>query len=156
MTCNKKSPRSLTARGIDYLSRREYSRLELYRKLVRNLLEGETPDDVNEVLDGLTEKGYLSDERYAQARIRTRSARYGNQRLRQELSMAGVDLETIGYALEETAPELERARVVYARKFTHAPTDEKDRAKQIRYLTSRGFSFDVVSKIIREANTDTE
>ena len=52
-------------RGIDALSRREYSRLELYRKLMRTLTEGETADDVIAVLDDLQAKGYLSDERYA-------------------------------------------------------------------------------------------
>lgn len=144
------------ARGIDYLSRREHSRLELYRKLVKSLTEDETPDDVEQVLDRLEQKGYLSNERYAQARVRSRLARYGNQRLRQELSMAGIDADTIADTLKEIAPELERARDVYGRKFSQAPKDEKERAKQVRYLISRGFSYDVVIKIIREATFDNE
>lgn len=76
-------------RGIDALSRREYSRLELYRKLMRTLTEGETADDVIAVLDDLQAKGYLSDERYAEGRVRVRSMRYGNRRVAQELRQQG-------------------------------------------------------------------
>ena len=81
-------------RGIDALSRREYSRLELYRKLMRTLSEGETADDVIAVLDDLQAKGYLSDERYAEGRVRVRSMRYGNRRVAQELRQRLPDAQT--------------------------------------------------------------
>lgn len=97
-------------RGIDALSRREYSRLELYRKLMRTLTEGETADDVIAVLDDLQAKGYLSDERYAEGRVRVRSMRYGNRRVAQELRQQGVDADAITAAMEQTEPEIDRAR----------------------------------------------
>ena len=98
-------------RGIDALSRREYSRLELYRKLMRTLTEGETADDVIAVLGDLQAKGYLSDERYAEGRVRVRSMRYGNRRVAQELRQQGVDADAITAAMEQTEPEIDRCIV---------------------------------------------
>ncbi len=135
-------------RGIDLLSRREHSRLELFRKLSRTLQEGETIDDVNETLDTLQSRGYLSNERFAESRVRSREARYGNARLAYELRMSGVDDESIREALNQSGDELERARAVWARKFSEPPQDARERARQIRFLASRGFSFDVIGKVI--------
>ena len=42
---------SLKARAVGYLSRREYSRLELQKKLRRYLKEFETEDDLQRALD---------------------------------------------------------------------------------------------------------
>ena len=84
-------PRTLIMRGVDALSRREYSRSELRRKLLRSCGEEESADDVEEVLNTLESKGYLSNARYAQSRVRTRAARYGNRRLAGELAMMGID-----------------------------------------------------------------
>ena len=141
-------------RGIELLSRREHSRLELFRKLSRSLQEGETIDDVNEALDTLQAKGYLSNERYAEARVRSREQRYGNARLAYELRMSGVNEDEIRGALNASGSELERARRVWARKFSEPPQDARERAKQIRFLASRGFSFDVIGKVIEGANED--
>ncbi len=149
-----KQPRTLLMRGIDLLSRREHSRLELFRKLSRTLQEDETIDDVNEALDTLQAEGYLSNERYAESRVRSRSQRYGNARLAQELRMSGVDDESIREALSQSGSELERARSVWSRKFSSAPQDARERAKQIRFLASRGFSFDVISRVIEGAEED--
>ena len=44
---------SLKARAVRYLSRREYSRLELQQKLRRYLGEFETEEDLQKVLDEL-------------------------------------------------------------------------------------------------------
>ena len=94
-------PRTLIMRGVDALSRREYSRSELRRKLLRSCGEDESAADVEEVLNTLESKGYLSNARYAQSRVRTRAARYGNRRLAGELAMMGVDSETISESLEQ-------------------------------------------------------
>ena len=145
------SPRTLLMRGIDALSRREYSRLELGRKLMRTLIEGETADDVESALDTLEEKGYLSNERYAQSRVRVRSSRYGNRRLAQELSMMGVDSETVREALSETPDEFERAQTIWEKKYGKAPTDRREYDRQVRFLASRGFGFDIIRRVIQAA-----
>ena len=62
----KRQSPSLKARAVRYLSRREYSRLELEKKLRAYLAEDESEDDLTAVLNDLEQKGYLSDERFAQ------------------------------------------------------------------------------------------
>lgn len=141
-------PRTLIMRGVDALSRREYSRSELRRKLLRSCSEDESPDDVEEVLNTLESRGYLSNARYAQSRIRTRASRYGNRRLAGELAMMGVDSETISESLEHAGDEFERARVLWERKFGEPPADRRQRDRQVRYLASRGFDFDIISKLV--------
>ena len=145
-------PRSLLARGVDYLSRREHSRLELYRKLMQHINEGETADDVEKVLDTLEAKGYLSNARYAENRVRLRLSRYGDRRLKEELRMAGVAAEAIDAALTDVPDELTRARDVWTRRFKGPAKDDKEREKQIRFLASRGFFYDVISKIVKDVS----
>ena len=45
--------------------------------------------------------------------------------------------------------ELAAARDVWKKKFGVAPEDEKEKAKQMRFMQSRGFSLDVVFKVLR-------
>ena len=65
---SRKEKPSLLARAVSYLSRREYSRRELGEKLRR--LGSEDDAKVDEVLDYLEEKGYLSNERFAEQFLR--------------------------------------------------------------------------------------
>ena len=148
----EKKPRSLMARGLDALARREYSRDELYRKLTYSLTEDETPDDVADVIADLEKKGYLSNERYAAGRVRTRAMRYGNRRLAAELRQQGVETE----AMADAEPEIDRARAVWNRKFGEAPLDYHEKCKQVRFLAARGFSFDIINKVLAEAGDRTE
>ena len=141
-------------RAVDALSRREYSRLELGRKLRGSLREGETPDDVEEVLETLQNCGYLDNARYAASRVRSRAARYGNRRLAGELAQMGVERETIAESLTEAGDEFERARVLWRRKFGRLPQDKKERDRQTRYFVSRGFGFDVISRLLSGAGLE--
>lgn len=145
---SNKKPRTLLMRGIEALSRREYSRLELYRKLMRSLAEGETADDVEGVLRTLEERGYLSDERYAVSRVRGRASRYGNRRLAMELNMMGVDPETVTEALNEVDDEYARARALWEKRFGSPPEDRRERDRQVRFLASRGFGFDIINRVV--------
>ena len=144
-------PRSLMARGIDALSRREYSRKELQDKLVRDLEPNQTLSDVEAVLDELEDKKYLSNERYARSRVRMRSSRYGNRRLSYELSMQGVDAETVRAAMLDAGDEFERAWSVWQKKFRFPPEDFKQRGRQTRFLVARGFGFDMIERVFDRA-----
>lgn len=141
---------SLKARAVGYLSRREYSRLELQKKLRRYLKEFETEDDLQSVLDDLEQKGYLSDERFAKSRVRVRSNRYGNMRLAYELKNNGVSADLINSAIEELGvSEYDRAKQLWQKRFGEAPSDFKERAKQMRYLLARGFSMETARRVVQ-------
>ncbi len=141
-------PRTLLMKGVELLSRREHSREELKYKLQRALSEGQTNTDVSDCLDTLEAKGYLSNARFAEARVRTRASRYGNQRLIQELRQKGVRSEDIEQALQEAGDEVARARAIWSKKFGAPPIDYKERARQIRFLAARGFDISTISKVL--------
>lgn len=144
------SPVSLMTRAVGFLARREYSRLELAKKLSRYLTEDQCPDEIDEVLDRLQARGYLSDERYARTRARVRGLRYGNRRIAMELRDQGVDSETVEATLESMEEsELTRAQRLWERRFGEPAQDYKERGKQIRFLANRGFSMDTVMKVVK-------
>jgi regulatory protein len=48
--------------------------------------------------------------------------------------------------------ELERAREVWRKKFGAQPLDAAERAKQIRFLVSRGFAPEAVRRVVAGAD----
>ncbi|MDO9052868.1 MAG: recombination regulator RecX [Gallionella sp.] len=156
----KKPELSLRARALQYLARREYSRAELAGKLrpyaqIEDDFEQLQPVDLDALLDDLTARGWLSDARAATQLLHARRPRFGAQRITHEMRQKGIGDALIEQALpvlKET--ELESARGVWQRKFGVLPQDDKAKAKQIRFLQSRGFGFDVIFKVLRDAETD--
>jgi regulatory protein len=141
---------SLRVRAMRYLARREHSRAELHGKLLPYVQEGE---DLNAVLDELEKRNWLSDARAATLFVDTKRGRFGTQRIAHELRQKGIDDELINAALPALKEsELEAAREVWRRKFGVAPQDEKEKVKQVRFLQSRGFSLDVVFRVLRLEN----
>ena len=146
----KKKRATLMQRAVASLARRDYSRLELKRKLARTLEEGETPQVLETVLDTLVERGLLSDERYAKMKARSVSYRMGDAKIRRELRIRGVDEETAKEAVEGiTESEEVRAYKMWRRRFDETPKNWKEREKQIRYLAYRGFSMSSIMKVLR-------
>lgn len=143
---------SLRVRAMRYLARRDHSRAELHAKLLPQAQEGE---DLDAVLDELEKRGWLSDARAVTQLVHAKRSRFGTQRITHELRQKGIAEELISAALPELKDsELEAARVVWKKKFGTAPQDEKEKAKQVRFLQSRGFAMDVVFKVLRVAETE--
>ena len=158
---SQQSP-SLKARALRLLSLREYSRKTLAAKLresearwakldaeLSNQNPQETILSIEAVLDDFEARGWLSDERFAEALVRRRSERYGVRKIADELARAGVDpneAANLICTLKET--EFQRAYEIWTRKYGQKPQDQKERARQYRFLASKGFSSDVVAKII--------
>ena len=151
----KKPELSLRGRALQYLARREYSRTELRGKLLPHVqtdedCESVQPAALDALLDDLTARGWLSDERAATQLVHAKRSRFGTQRIAHELRQKGIPETLIDDALPQLKEsELEAARGVWQRKFGVAPQDEKEKAKQVRFLQSRGFSMDVVFKVLR-------
>ena len=142
--------KSILTRAIDALSRREDSRRDLGRKLAQSLAEGETREQVTETLDRLESLGLLSDERYAEAKVRAAAGRMGDYRLRRELRMSGVSEERIDAALETVEePEDVRALRMWRRRWSEPPENWREREKMTRYLLTRGFGMSAISRVLR-------
>jgi regulatory protein len=138
---------SLKARALSFLARREHGRIELERKLKPHLQED---DDLNATLDFLEQKGWLSNERAAQAFVDARGKRFGKRKLAFELNQRGLDEVQIAAALE-TVDETAACQNTWERKFGTVPANGDERAKQMRFLLSRGFSSDTIKALMKSA-----
>ena len=146
----KKSP-ELRARALQALARREYSRAELRARL---LGDGDKTLELDALLDDFTARGWLSDERAAAQLLRAKAARFGAPRIAHELRLKGINEELIGEALGElTLSEAERAARVWQKKYGKLPLDARDKARQMRFMHSRGFSLEVVLQVMRMNET---
>jgi regulatory protein len=149
---SKKPELSLHTRAMKYLVRREHSRAELHAKL---LLKATPEDNVERVLDELAARGWLSDFRAVEQVVRLRRNRFGMQRIAYELRQKGISEDLINDVLPQMREsELDAARSIWQRKFGIAPEGAKDKAKQVRFMQSRGFLPDVIFKVLR--GTDDE
>jgi len=136
---------SLKGRALRLLSQREHSRVELERKLAEH---EEEPGTLARALDELQAKGFISEERVVESVVHRRASKLGAARVQQELAAKGLSAESMSLALEQLrVTEFERARDVWSRKFGESATDPKERAKQMRFLLSRGFAAEVVRKV---------
>src|SRR5262245_1027954 len=143
---------TLRERALRLLARREHSRSELARKLQPHVVP---EDDLNALLDELARRKQLSDERYAESRANTLSRKFGAARIAQELRAKGLDKGLAEQAVAAArATEVERARAVWTKKFRVPAASREERAKQMRFLQSRGFSFDAIRAVIRSADED--
>ena len=171
-------PASIKVRALQWLAQREHSRGELRGKLLRLLRRppagprenggsrggvadqpvspvlgcpsGDPAAEVDALLLWLEAGGYLSDARFVESRVHARQSRFGNLRIRQELKQHGVTLDAgTQQALQHS--ELDRARDVWLKKYGGPAGDAAARLRQMRFLAGRGFSFDVVRRVV---NTD--
>jgi regulatory protein len=94
--------RTLAARAVGYLARRDYARAELRAKL---LAAGAAHDEVDTVLDELAARGYLSDERYAQALVREKHGAYSRRALAETLKGKGVAADVVAATLNDVAQD---------------------------------------------------
>jgi regulatory protein len=158
----KKPELSLRARALQCLARREYSRAELRARLLPHVQTEEGFEqlptaDLDALLDDLTARGWLSDARATTQLVHAKRSRFGMQRIAHELRQKGITEELVSAALpalKET--ELDAAREVWQRKYGVAPQDAKEKARQMRFMQSRGFSMDIIFKVLRSAGVTEE
>jgi regulatory protein len=168
-------PASLKVRALQWLAQREHSPVELRGKLMRLLqraaradVSGEVATDpdaadaarpdaaaeVEVVMQWLAAHGYLSQERFAESRVNARQARFGNLRISRELQQHGVALDAETQQALRTS-EYDRAREVWQRKYgATQPSDAAARVRQMRFLNGRGFSPDVIRRVLRAPAAD--
>jgi regulatory protein len=138
---------SLRERALRFLAAREHSRTELRRKLAPH---ADSAEELDRLLEELTGGKQQSDARFAEARSHVLSRKYGASRIAHDLRSKGVsDEEAQSAVAVARATDLERAREVYHRKFRSPPSSREDRARHMRFLQSRGFSFDVIKALMQ-------
>jgi regulatory protein len=128
-----------------WLARRDHCTAELAARLERR---GFAVGLIEPALEALRERGYLNDERYAREFVRMHAGRgQGPLRIRYELAGLGLSTMLTESALQQHAEEQGSwgalARRVRQRRFGEQwPAEVPERARQARFLQSRGFSPD--------------
>lgn len=142
----RKATPSLRERALGYLTRREYSRQELHRKLLPYAGE----EDLDGLLDEFSKRGWISDARYVDQMVHARKGKYGSLKVAHELRAQGVAEELVDKAVAEVRKEeLETARNLWRKKFGAQPDSREEWAKQARFLQSRGFGMDTIKSVLR-------
>lgn len=145
-------PLSLKGRALRLLGTREHSRAELERKLIQH---EEEPGSLAKALDELQAKGFINEQRVLESVLHRRAAKLGTTRIRQELQGKGLAPEAVLEAVEQLrATEVERAREVWRKKFGELPLDANERAKQMRFLASRGFGGEAIRRVVSGGGDD--
>lgn len=150
------APRSLKARAVALLARREYSRAELRSRLAGEETGGAAAD-VDRVLDDLAALGLLSDARYAHAVVRRKSGGYSRRAIVETLKSRGVPQAAAAVALAEAGvDDGDALAALWRRRFGKPPADEREKARQVRFLHSRGFALSAIFRLLRDPPVDDD
>jgi len=145
-------PTEARKKAMDYLARREHARGELLNKLTSF---GFDPGVSEDAIAQLIDDGLQSDQRFVEAFIRSRiNQGKGPSRIRADLRGRGVAGALIDEGLVEADQDWHKlAREVRVKKFgTGHARDFKDKARQMRFLQSRGFEQDHIQSAVSAAD----
>jgi regulatory protein len=145
---------SLKGRALRYLAAREYSRFELEQKLkIFEELEGE----LKTALDELEAKGFISEARVIASTLHQKASRFGAARVLNTLKAKGIDAEKIlGAADQLKESEFDRAIEVWRKKFDSPYASPSEYAKQARFLAARGFNGEIVGRVLRQTQKESQ
>jgi len=132
---------------MDLLARREHSRLELYQKLKKKQFE---PSIINAELDKLSNEDLQSDERFAEAFLRSRIEKgKGPNIILSELLQRGVD-ELLASNILDSITEgqwCEMAFQTMNKKLgNESELDYDKQLKLMKFLNYRGFTRSQIEK----------
>ena len=135
-------------KALDLVSRREHSRHEVMQKLNKRFPE--TLPIIEEALDKLVLNDILNDERFAEMYLNSRARKgFGPKKIEMELYSKKVDSMLIGNAIEAYESWIENAENELQKKFKGIqPTDYKSKMKQKQFLFNRGFSAQIIERIL--------
>ncbi len=137
-------------RAMGLLARREHGRLELETKLVQR---GCPRSVASRALNALEHDGLLSDERFTESLVQTRCDQgHGPVRIRHDLRQKGVATTIIDRWLDARSEQwLALISRVRQQKFGDSlPDNHKERARQARFLQSRGFTAEQIHTALKE------
>lgn len=139
-------------RAMDFMARREHGRLELETKLVQR---GCPRDTASRALNELEADGLLSDERFAESLVLTRvNQGHGPLRIRNDLRQKGIADRIINRWLDARSEQWVAliSRVRQQKFGDNLPGNHKERARQARFLQSRGFTAEQIHMTLKENN----
>jgi regulatory protein len=138
--------------AMNLLARREHSAEELRQKLSN---KSPHADLVNQVITGLIEDGLQSDERFTEAftKMRIRQGK-GSAVVSFELKQKGISQPLINKFVKNSDGQWQEslAQLIDRRFAGQIAQDPREKAKQLRFLQSRGFTSDQIRQVISESD----
>jgi regulatory protein len=135
--------------AIRLLSRRDYSESELCAKLA---VKGYPECEITEICIWCKQSGYLDDLRYAESHIRGYLRKgYGELKIRYTMKQK-VPEDIIQTVFDQDDIDwYELARQTAEKKFASSPFtgEQKDYARRVRFLQSRGFDFEQIQYALK-------
>lgn len=131
--------------GYFLLSKRDYSKKELYLKLLSKYREKVV---INSVVDRFVELGYIDDYDYAKAYINSHS--YGKKKMEFMLLQKGISKDLINeiYSALEGKKEIENIKKIWLK------LGDREKDKKILSLLRKGFEYRDIKKAITELEED--
>ena len=132
------------------MGKRDYSRMELRKKILSYSESLEiSKTDLELILDELEKKDWLSDDRFSEQFVSTKKRKFGTKKITHELKMRGVDESIITRVIKEIKnDEFFLAKQIWERKFNQIPVTIDEKAKQIRFMQSRGIEPSIIHQIL--------
>lgn len=142
---------TLRGQALRLLARRDWSRQALRERLQSYVTGEEGVAQLEALIDEFSARGWLSDVRYAEAVVDQRKNRYGKAAIERRLKQSGVNEAAIAQAVQamDADHEFNTAVKLWQRKFGAPPKDDKEKARQIRFLQSRGYGLSVALRVLK-------
>lgn len=124
-----------------------------HAEMIKKLQNDGYPYDVTrDVMSFLSEYHFVDDNAYTENYIHVNKSRKSPRQMAYELQQKGVDKAKISQILEENpVDEEETARALLKKKTGgQIPEDWKERQKLAAFLGRKGFSFEVIQRVLRE------
>ena len=138
--------------ALNILSRKSITSFELSQKLAE---KGYEPIVIGEVKEELASLGYIDDEAYASMYLEYCIEKiWGIKKIQYEMKLKGISDEIIGDVLSSynEAYVLEQMTELILQKYSNlCLSDQKDKAKIIRYFAARGLDFSLINTAISKA-----
>lgn len=142
-------------KSMDYLSKRMHSKFELKDKLLK---KGFSNEVVSNTILKLEEYHYVDDDMFARLFIEQNS-NLSKRMIFNKLQLKGINKDIIDKNLIEidSDAEIEKCEVL-ARKLLKSTKIENfnDKQKFVAKLVRRGFSYDTISKVLKNIKIDID
>ncbi len=146
------NPRDIRKKIMDFLSRREHSKKEIYKKMLDKVNSLEILD---EEIKKLEQDGILDDERFAEQYLYSLVKRgLGPLRINKYLQEKGVDSHLINTLLKDLDWQDLAKEVLLKKSKYQIPPKEEDVIKLKRFLNYRGFEYYDIERAFNNLKID--
>ena len=150
---NRITVKEAKEKAMQWCSRREYCRKEMFEKMVS---WGCIPTEAQEIVDFLVKHKFVDDHRYTEAYVKDklRFNKWGKLKITYMLRTQGIDASIIHQMLSvvdsDECEQILLNELSKKYKTIRSSNTFEVKGKLFRFATSRGFEPDMINKIIQK------